>query len=185
MTVTTQLDLGERVVWGRFGVINLACGTNFEPARIFQISLLCLWIVLMSRTPEPNFKSREMQDHKPQEKNSRLGGMYRSNAWQTQWHKHRHTAKIVSHIYVWFAWCLIWSKMHLLPDSWQVDAVLVFTLASATGPSSYGSLYQPAALDSCHTQERTNENPGSRLADSLIPLIRSFPPLPTSRQLAW
>ncbi|KAI2655146.1 Maestro heat-like repeat-containing protein family member 1 [Labeo rohita] len=33
---------------------------------------------------------------------------------------------------------------------------------SATGPSSYGSLYQPTTLDSCRTQERTKENPGSR-----------------------
>jgi len=27
MTMTTQLDLGERVVWGSFGVINMARGT--------------------------------------------------------------------------------------------------------------------------------------------------------------
>lgn len=61
MTVTTQLDLGERVVWGRFGVINLACGTEgLSPPESFS-----LWIVLMSRTPEPNFKSLERQDHKP------------------------------------------------------------------------------------------------------------------------
>lgn len=73
MTVTTQLDLGERVVWGRYGVINLAFGIeSLSQPESFR-SLLCLWIVLMPRTLEPNFKVEKGKRINHKQKNSRLG----------------------------------------------------------------------------------------------------------------